>query len=139
MEHKRIAKSFSGLMLLLCVAAAAHAQEGTLWGSAKDGRTGQFLSAEVSIIHPARPHVQFFYAQSSPATGWEMRSLPPGEKILIARAEGYGFAWQRVVVEPGQTLGPVDFALQKAATLEGQVKPHCPACKPRWRKLRASA
>lgn len=108
-------------LLVFCAGFAAQAQETGLWGTLKDAESLEPLTGHVSIVHAARPNIQFFHAQASLFGMYELNGLPPGEKILIARAEGYGFAWKQVTLEPGEILSGVDFALEKAARLEGQV------------------
>lgn len=108
-------------LLIFCAGLAAQAQETGLWGTLKDAESLEPLTGHVSIVHAARPNIQFFHAQASLLGMYEMNGLPPGEKIVIARAEGYGFAWKQVTLQPGEILSGVDFALEKAATLQGQV------------------
>lgn len=105
----------------LTLSGQAQGQEAGLWGWVVDAQTNQPLVAEVSIVHSVRPHIQFFHVRSNAIGAWDLKGLPPGEKIVIARAQGYGFGWKRVVVELGVLFGAVDFALEKAATVEGQV------------------
>lgn len=119
--HVGKAKALFLFALAISSPPGAWAQEAGLWGWVSDRQTNQPVVAEVSIVHLAPPQVRFLHARGNATGAWEMKGLPAGEKILITRAEGYGFAWQRVVLEAGQILGPVDFALEKAATLEGQV------------------
>ncbi|MFQ5664269.1 MAG: collagen binding domain-containing protein [Terriglobia bacterium] len=87
----------------------------------KDGSTLRPLAADVSIVHLEGSHTQLFHARTDTNGWYQARSLPPGSKILIARAEGFGFAVREVVLESGQILGPVNFELEKAASVQGLV------------------
>lgn len=122
MRHKGIARILSlAVFALLSAYTPANAQDAAIWGWVIEAQTLKPLVGEVSIIHLNRVHTQFFHVRTNATGAYEMKDLPAGEKIVIARAEGYGFAWQRVVLVPGQALGPIEFALERAATLEGQV------------------
>lgn len=120
-RHKHTVQGFSALLAVLCLVGVVIAQEAGLWGWVMDAQTRQPLVADVSIVHLQPPHLQFFHARTDSTGFYEMQSLPPGEIILIARAEGFGFAWKRVTLEPEEALRRVVLALERAAVLEGQV------------------
>lgn len=109
------------LALVVSSPTRLKAQSAELWGTVKDGGTQQSLLADISIAHLESRQTRFFHVRAD-ANGWyAARSLPPGRTILIARAEGFGFAATELVLEPGQILGPVNFELEKAASVWGIV------------------
>ena len=120
-HYGRLPRELLALISFILIVSPASAQEATLWGALKDAQTARPLVGDVSIIHPAPLQMRLYHAKTTPNGLYEMSALPAGEKIVIARAEGYGFAWQRVLLEPGQNFGPVEFSLETAATLEGRV------------------
>ena len=63
-------------LLGACLPLLAPAQEAQLWGWVIDAQTNQPLVGDVSIIHPAQPHVQFFHARTDASGAYEMKGLP---------------------------------------------------------------
>jgi len=107
-------------LLLFSSPVGSKAQATQLWGTVTDAQTRTPLAADVSIVRAQGPHIQFSYARTDATGGYELGCLPPGKTLLVARAERYGFAVEEIVLEPGQILGPVDFALEKAASVWGR-------------------
>ena len=111
------------VVLVITLSFSAHGQgrQAAIWGTVKDAATQRPLAAHVSIVHLDERHIQFFHARTD-ANGWyESQSLPPGNKVLIAGAEDFGFAVKEVSVEAEQLVGPINFELEEAAKIAGSV------------------
>lgn len=98
-----------------------NAQDADVWGVVRNAATGLPLVAEISIVRPEGPEMVFLHARTDTSGWYEAGALPSGRYLLVVRAEGHGFAVRDVFLEPGQTLGPIDFELRSAATLRGKL------------------
>lgn len=120
-KSKLVQGSILVLVFSLITTGSVIAQDAGLWGWVTDAQSQEPLAAHISVVHTQLPHAQFFHARVSSAGLFEMKNLPPGKKLLIARAEGYGFAWKEIDLGASGDTGPVSFALERAATIEGKV------------------
>jgi len=123
-ERKALPGRFAAIVFTAaCVSLALYAQGtgATLWGTVRDAATRASLVADISIVSLERTQIQLWHARSDKNGWYEARSLPPGKKMLIARADGFGFAFREVMLVAGQVLEPVDFDLQRAAQVSGRV------------------
>jgi len=83
-------------LLVFCAGLAAQAQETGLWGTLKDAESLEALTGHVSIIHAARPNIQFFHAQASLFGMYEMNWTAAGGKDCDCARRGL-----RVCLEAG--------------------------------------